>query len=125
VKGIRFGTAVMLTFPTIIGRTLRIVGGLLLADGLAAFALTFLSYRFIEILGDSVLIEVAILFILAGLLDFSRSIGAVQFRKMILGSKQEYSATAHKEAEKKALVFFLGGVILLSLLVVLALYSGP
>ena len=81
----------MLTFPTIIGRTLRIVGGLLLADGLAAFALTFLSYRFIEILGDFMLIEVAILFILAGLLDFSRSIGAVQFRKVILGSKQEYS----------------------------------
>ena len=71
------------------------------------------------------LIEVAVLFILAGLLDFSRSIGAVEFRKMILGSKQEYSSSAHKEAEKKAVVFFLGGIILLSMLVVLAIYSGP
>lgn len=115
----------MLTFPTIVGRTLRIVGVLLLADGLTAFALTFLSYRFIETLGDFMLAEVAILFILAGLLDFSKSIGALQLKKMILGSKQEYSASVHKEAEKKALVFLLSGVILLSILVALALYSGP
>jgi uncharacterized membrane protein len=113
----------MLTFLTILGRSLRIAGALLVADGVAAYGLTFLSYRFIETVGDSILIEVAILFIMAGLLDFSSSIGAIQFRKMILGSKQEYSSSAHKEAEKKALVFFLGGVILLLVLVVLALYA--
>ncbi|MGA3109350.1 MAG: hypothetical protein ABSD99_07815 [Candidatus Bathyarchaeia archaeon] len=114
----------MLTFPTILGRSLRIVGGLLLADGLAAYGLTFLSYRFIDTLGDSMLIEVAVLFILAGLLDFSSSIGAVEFRKTILGSKQEYSSSTHKEAERKATVFFLGGVILLLMLIVMALYAG-
>ena len=114
----------MLTFLTILGRSLRIAGGLLFADGVAAYGLTFLSYRFIETIGDSMLIEVAILFLMAGLLDFSSSIGAVQFRKTILGSKQEYSSSAHKEAEKKAAVFFLGGVILLLMLVVLALYAG-
>src|SRR5208282_3673860 len=110
----------MLTFLTILGRSLRIAGGLLVADGLAAYSLTFLSYRFIETIGDSMLIEVAILFLLAGLLDFYSSVGAVQFRKVVLGSKQEYSSSAHKEAEKKALVFFLGGVILLLMLIVLA-----
>jgi uncharacterized membrane protein len=114
----------MLTFLTILSRSLRIAGGLLFADGLAAYGLTFLSYRFIEIIGDSMLIEVAILFMIAGLLDFSSSIGAVQFRKTILGSKQEYSSSAHKEAEKKASVFFLVGVILLLVLVVVALYAG-
>ena len=114
----------MLTLLTILGRSMRIAGVLLVADGLAAYGLTFLSYRFIEIMGDSMLIEVAILFIIAGLLDYSSSIGAVQFRKTILGSKQEYSSSAHKEAEKKASVFFLGGVILLFSLVLLALYAG-
>ena len=115
----------MLTFLTILSRSVRIAGGLLVADGLAAYGLTFLNYRFIETIGDSMLIEVAILFIIAGLLDFSSSIGAVQFRKTILGSKQEYSSSAHKEAEKKASVFFLGGVTLLLVLVLLALYVGP
>ncbi len=114
----------MLTFLTILGRSLRIAGGLLVADGLAAYSLTFLSYRFIETIGDSMLIEVAILFLLAGLLDFYSSVGAVQFRKVVLGSKQEYSSSAHKEAEKKALVSFLSGVILLLMLIVLALYAG-
>jgi hypothetical protein len=114
----------MLTFLTILGRSLRITLGLLAADGLAAYGLSFLSYRFIESFGDSILVEIAILFIIAGLLDFSSSIGAVQFRRTILGSKQEYSSSAHKEAEKKASVFFLSGMILLLVLVVLALYAG-
>jgi len=114
----------MLTLLTILGRSLRIVFGLLVADGLAAYGLTFLSYRFIEIIGDSMLVEVAILFIIAGLLDFYSSIGAVQFRKAMLGSQQEYSASAHKEAEKKASVFFLSGLILLMVLILLALYAG-
>jgi len=114
----------MLTFLTILGRSLRVTVGLLVADSLAAYSLTFVSYRFIEIIGDSMLIEVAILFIIAGLFDFSSSIGAVQLRKTILGSKQEYSSSRHKEAEKKASVFFLSGAILLLALVILALYAG-
>ena len=80
----RSGTAVMLTFLTIIGRSMRIAGVLLAADVLLSYCLTFLSYRFIETIGDSMLIEVALLFLLAGLLDFYSSVGAVQFRKVIL-----------------------------------------
>ncbi len=113
----------MLTFLTLLSKSARIAVGLLVADGAAAYGLTLLSYRFTETLGDLMLVEVAILFIMAGLLDFSSSVGAVQFRKTILGSKQEYSSSAHKEAEKKALVFLLDGVILLFLLVALALYG--
>lgn len=114
----------MLTFLTILGRSLRILGGLLFTDGLVAYGLTFLRYRFIETVGDFMLVEVAVLFLLAGLLDFSSSIGAVEFRKTILGSKQEYSSSAHKDAERKASVFFLGGMILLSMLIIMAIYAG-
>jgi hypothetical protein len=114
----------MLTFLTILGRSLRIAGSFLAVDAVAAYGLTVLSYGFIEIFGDSMLVEIAILFIIAGLLDFSSSIGAVQFRRTILGSKQEYSSSAHKEAEKKASVFFLSGVILFLVLVALAVYAG-
>ncbi len=115
----------MLTFLSILGRSLRITGVLLVADGLASYGLTFLSYSFIETVGDSMLIEVAVLFLLAGLLDFYSSVGAVQFRKVIFGSKQEYSSSTHKEAEKKAAVFFLCGVTLLLILIALAIYAGP
>jgi len=112
----------MLTFLRLLAKSLLIAAVLLVSDGVAAYGFTFLSYRFIETLGDMMLIEVAVLFIIAGLVDFYSSVGAVQFR-MILGSKQEYSSSGHKDAEKKALVFLIAGVILLSVMVTLALYG--
>jgi hypothetical protein len=113
----------MLTLLTVLGRSVRLVLGLLVADGLAAYGLTFLGYSFIEVMGDLMLVEVALLFLLAGLLDFSTSIGAAQFRKTILGSKQGYSSSRHKEAEGKAVVFFVAGLIIFLTLIIFALYS--
>jgi hypothetical protein len=114
----------MLTFLTIVGRSIRVVAVLLAVDFLLAYALTLLSYGFVEALGDFILLEAAILFILAGLLDFGSSIGATQFRKVLLGSKEDYSPARHREAERKAAVFFVGGLVLLLLLVIFALYIG-
>ena len=113
----------MLTLPTVLGRSVRLALILLVADGLAAYGLTFLSFRFIEIMGDLMLIEVAILFVLAGLLDVGTSIGAAQFRKTILGSKEGYSSSKHKDAERTALLYFLGGMILFLILIVFAIYE--
>jgi hypothetical protein len=114
----------MLTFLTMLGRSVRIVAGLMAVDFLVSYALTLLSYAFVETLGDFMLFEAAILFILAGLLDFTSSIGGTQFRKVILGSREDYSSSKHKEAERKAAVFFIGGFVLLLLLVIFALYIG-
>jgi len=113
----------MLRFLTVLVRALQLVGGLLLVNVLTAYLLTRLNYSFVEVIGDLMLMEVAVLFILAGVVDFSTSIGAAQFRKTILAAKQGYSASRHKEAGWKALVFFLAGLILLLILVVAALYT--
>ncbi|HXZ91184.1 MAG TPA: hypothetical protein VEG61_08985 [Candidatus Dormibacteraeota bacterium] len=113
----------MLTLLSVLGRSVRLALALVVVDGLAAYGLTFLSYRFIEVVGDLMLVEVALLFLLAGLLDFFTSIGAAQFRKTFLGSKQGYSSSKHKEAEKKAVVFFLGGLIIFLMLIILSRYS--
>jgi hypothetical protein len=112
----------MLTFLVILGKSLRIAGVLLSADYVLAYVLTFLGYSFVETIGDFMLLEAAILFILAGLLDFSSSIGATQFRKTLLHSKQEYSSLRHKEVERRAAVFFLGGLVIFVVLVIFALY---
>ena len=113
----------MLTLLTVLGRSVRLALGLLVSDGLAAYGLTFLGYRLIEVMGDLMLVEVALLFLLAGLLDFSSSVGAAQFRKTIMGSKDGYSSSKHKETEKKAAVFFLAGLIMFLMLVAFAVYS--
>jgi hypothetical protein len=112
----------MLTFLAILGRSLRIAAALLAVDSILAYVLTLLTYSFVETMGDLMLFEVAILFILAGLLDFSSSIGAAQFRKTILHSKLEYSSVTHKEVERKAAVFFLGGLIIFLVLVLFAIF---
>ena len=97
--------------------------GLLVSDAVVAYLLSLLRYSFTEAIGDFVLIEIAALFILAGLLDFGSSIGVAQFKKVILDSKEDYSSTKHKDVERKALVFLLAGIILFIALTVLALYN--
>ena len=112
----------MLTFLAILGRSLRIAAALIVVDFILAYVLTLLTYSLVETMGDLMLFEVAILFILAGLLDFSSSIGAAQFRKTLLHSKLEYSPAKHKEVERKAAVFFLGGLIIFLVLVLFAIF---
>ena len=95
----------------------------LAVDSAIAYFLTFLHYSFVEIMGDVMLVEAAALFILAGIVDFSASVGAIAFRKAILGSKREYSATTHKDYERQASVLLIAGLILLGILVVVALHA--
>ncbi len=103
---------------------MKIAGGLIVGDLIVAYALTFLNLSLVETLGDFILVEAAVLFILAGFIDFSSSIGGTQLRKAILGSSEEYSSSKHKEVEKKAAAFVICGLVLLMLLVIFAAYLG-
>jgi hypothetical protein len=114
----------MLSLLRIVRRSFALSAAILAADGIAAYLLEFLNYAFIESIGDLILVEVALLFIVAGLMDFATSIGGAQFRRMILTSKEGYSASKHKETERKAAVLFLAGLILLLLLISTAIYDG-
>jgi len=111
----------MLTFLRIIGRSLLVTASVIVGDGLVTYGITLFGFSFVEVVGDLMLVEVAILFLVAGLIDFASSVGAVQFRKTILGSKQEYSQSAHKEAESKAAVLVLAGVFMFIVLMVVAI----
>jgi hypothetical protein len=113
----------MLTFLRIIGRSLLIAAGAMIADGLVAYGTVLLGFSFVEIIGDLMLVEVAILFLVAGLVDFGSSVAAVQFRKTVLGSRQEYSQSAHKEAERRAAVLVLAGVFMFVILMAVAVLT--
>jgi len=113
----------MLTFPKIITRSIVIVLIAMCADALVASETIRFGFSFIEIIGDVMLVEVAILFIVAGLIDFSSSIGAAQFRKSVLGSKQDYSQSVHKEAERKAAVLVLAGIFIFMILLGIAVIT--
>lgn len=113
----------MLTFLRIITRSIAVVACAVAGDIFVAYGMMSFGFSFIEIIGDLMLVEAAILFLVAGLVDFASSIGAAQFRKTILGSKEDYSQLAHKEAERQAAVLVLAGVVLFVTLLSIALLA--
>jgi hypothetical protein len=100
-------------------RSLKISAGLLFIDGLTAFLLRGFVYPF-ETLGDMLLVETASLFLLAGFVDFGTSLGFVQFRKSVFASKESFSSEKRKEAERRATILVGSGIILFSILILLA-----
>jgi hypothetical protein len=74
-----------------------------------------------EVVGDLLLIETAILFILAGIIDFGSSLGVAQFRRTLFRTKEGFSPSGRKDAERRALILVAAGAILFLLLLLLAL----
>jgi len=98
-----------------------IAGGLFVADfALGESAVTF-GVSALGFLGDLMLLEVAILTILGGLVEFSRSKGVYEFRRLTLHSKEEFSTAKHLEASRTAVMLFSGALMLFSILIILAL----
>ena len=110
----------MLTFPRILARSLLIAACAIFGDSLVSIGLTSFGASFVEVVGDLMLIEVAVLFLVAGLIEFSYSIGGAGFRKNVLGSKQGYSQSAHKEAGRRALVLIFAGIFIFVVLIAVA-----
>ena len=106
-------------------RALKVAAFLLLADSVIALLpfSTMIDLSPIGVMGDLMLAEVATLFIIAGILDFSSSIGMAQFRKTFLSSKEDYSPEIRKEKERTAVVFLFTGLVLLAAMVLLMVYN--
>jgi hypothetical protein len=83
--------------------------------------LTGLSRTPLGALGDLTLVEVGLLAILGGFLEFSRSKGVYEFRRLAFGEEEEFSSGKHREASRSAVAFFSAALLLFSLLIVLAL----
>jgi len=100
-----------------------IAAAVLAVDLAVSELLAFVGFSPPRVFGDVLLLEVAILAIVGGLAEFSRSIGAYEFRRLLFHTKKEPSATMHKDASKKALVLFSAALALFLVLVVLALWE--
>ena len=113
----------MSAYYTSIRKGLLIALALLAVNaGLSALAvLTGLSLTPAGIFGDLLLIQVGVLAILGGLVEFSRSKGVYEFRRLALRSREEFATTKHREASRSAVVFFSAGLVLFSVLIALAL----
>jgi hypothetical protein len=112
----------MLNFLGILRRAILLAAAIIAVDGLVAYLLSFLNFAFVEMFGDLILVEVATMFILAGLIDFASSVGVAQFRKSFMSAPDGYSALKHKESARRASVLVLAGLILFVLLIAGAIF---
>ena len=111
----------MLTFPRVICRAAVIAGVAVMGDIAISFGLTLVGKSFVETVGDLMLIEAAILFLLGGLVEFSSSIGGMNIRKLVLG-KRENSQSSNREAGRRALVLVLAAAFIFIILLVAAFF---
>jgi hypothetical protein len=94
---------------------------LVVADFMAGGVSMFFGLRSLETIGDLLLLEAGVLAIAGGLVEFSRSKGVYEFRRVALQSKEDFSVAEHSEASKKAVVLFSAAAILFLLLVIVGL----
>ncbi len=100
---------------------LRVAFLLLLADLVASVVSILLTLSPSGILGDLLLLEVAALFLTAGLIDFSSSAALLHVRRALLSSTEQFSSSKRKDTERRAMVLVFAGLILLAAMIVLAL----
>ena len=112
----------MLTHIQVLVRSLKISSSLLFIDILITFLLRDFIYPF-ETFGDMLLVEIALLFLIAGFSDFGTSLAFAEFRKLVFGYKEAYSLQRRKDAERRALAFVGSGVTLLIILIILAAFK--
>jgi hypothetical protein len=101
-----------------------IAGTIFLADLLIGAVLIPARLSALGIVGDFLLVEVGLLTILGGLVEFSRSKGVYEIRRITLLSKEEFSTTKHDEASRRALVLFSAALTLFVLLLILTLIES-
>jgi hypothetical protein len=113
----------VLTYAQVLQRSLKIATALLLIDGLVGVVLSTIIYP-VELFGDMLLLETALLFLFAGIVDYGSSSGFIQFRKAVFSSKETFSPDKRKEAERRAVALVGSGAILLGVLILLAALRG-
>jgi uncharacterized membrane protein len=112
----------MLSYPRILRKALLLVVLITLADAAAAYGLTIIGYSFAGVFGDILLAEIAVLFILAFLMDFANSTRMRQFRRALQISDEKGSMSANKETQQRAILTLTIGLVLFMVLVALGIY---
>ena len=110
----------MLTYTQVLRRSIKISITLLFINALSAFLIRSVIDP-LETFGDMLMVETALLFLFAGIVDFGTSVAIVQFRKTVFNSKETFSAQKRKESEKRAIALVSSGISLLAILITLAL----
>jgi hypothetical protein len=114
----------MLTYTDVVRRSAKYACLLLAGDVVIALLpfSTWIESSSMGTIGDLLLVEVALLFTGAGILDIGSSAGMTGFRKLFSPST-EYSVSKRREIERHVMVFLATALLLLAAMIALAMYD--
>ena len=90
----------------------RIILILSIVDGLTAACASLLGFSARSLFGDLLLFEAAVCLIIGGLLDFSKSAGVVELRRLMFGKKEPVPCS-RAEDSRRVLTFMIAGLLML------------
>jgi hypothetical protein len=94
---------------------------LLVIDFTVGEGLSLLGLPVPDVAGDLIMLEVGILAVLGGFVEFSRSKGVYEFRRAAFHSDEQFSTVKHSEASRIAVMFFSAALGLFLILMILAM----
>jgi len=91
----------------------RIVLILSIVDGVTSLCAGFLGFSARSLFGDLLLFEAAVCLIIGGLLDFAKSAGVVEIRRLMFGKKEPVLSCSRAEDSRRVLTFMIAGLLML------------
>jgi len=91
----------------------RIVLILSIVDGVTAACVGFLGFSARSLFGDLLLFEAAICLIIGALLDFTKSAGVAELRRLMLGKNAPVLSCPRADDSRRVLTFMIAGLLML------------
>ena len=98
----------------ILSSAIKIVLVLSIADSIAALCSSFVGLSPRSVFGDLLLLEAAVFFVIGGMLDFAKSAGVVQLRRVLFGKKESVLASSKGTDSSIVSVFMIAGLLMLA-----------
>ena len=92
---------------------IRVVLILSIVDGVAAVCASLLGFSARNLFGDLLIFEAAVCLVIGGLLDFAKSAGVVELRRLMFGKKEPVLSSSREEDSRRVLTFMTAGLLML------------
>jgi hypothetical protein len=92
----------------------RVVLILSIVDGAISVCASLLGFSARSLFGDLLLFEASVCLIIGGLLDFTKSAGVVELRRLMFGKKEHVlSYSRANDASRSVMTFMIAGLVML------------
>jgi hypothetical protein len=84
-----------------------------IVDGAIAICASLLGFSARSLFGDLLLFEASVCLIIGGLLDFTKSAGVVELRRLMFGKKEHVLSYSRANDSRSVMTFMIAGLLML------------